>query len=104
LISEAVQIAKRAVKSSGSSGRAHYNLGRVYDQMGQRREALAEYKKSVDLVPDLAEPHVYLAQLYEKLSDNESAYKEYVIVKRLDQQAARQLADILDILKKTEKK
>jgi hypothetical protein len=42
--------------------------------------------------------------LYLKAGDRESAYKEYLIVKRLDEEAARELAEILDILKKTEKK
>jgi predicted TPR repeat methyltransferase len=67
-------------------------------------EALAEYKKAVGLAPDWAQPHVRLAQLYEKLGDNESSYREYLIVKRMDQQSARQLADILEILKKTERR
>jgi tetratricopeptide (TPR) repeat protein len=41
----------------------HYNLGSVYEQEGHRAEAKAEYRKAMELDPNLAEAKLRLAAL-----------------------------------------
>ena len=43
-----------------ASHRVHYNLGSVYEQMGKRQLARAEYQKAVELDPRFAEAQTRL--------------------------------------------
>jgi TonB family protein len=104
---EMLDITRRALRESRGSdtkSSAYGALGLICERLGRDSEALQAYKNAVKLRPDWVVPHVGLGRLYLKAGDRESAYKEYLIVKRLDEEAARELAEILDILKKTEKK
>jgi len=44
-----------------TAAQAHYNLGSVYEQMGKKAEAKAEYRKALELDPGLGEAKTRLA-------------------------------------------
>ncbi|MFH1046417.1 MAG: tetratricopeptide repeat protein [Candidatus Omnitrophota bacterium] len=56
----------------------HYNLALVFDQGSRYREAEAEYRKALELIPDDADAHYNLGVLYdEALKDNQKAITHY---------------------------
>ncbi len=56
----------------------HYNLGLVYDQGRRYKEALAEYKKALEIAWDDPDIHYNLAILYdEHIIDKRKALKHY---------------------------
>ena len=56
---------------------AHLELGRVYRQSGQHGPAVDEYVLAALLDPEEAEPHLRLADLYERLDRKAEALYEY---------------------------
>ena len=58
----------------------HNNLGDAYENQGKLNEAVSEYKKAMELAPDLPAPYIGLGDAYSKLKDYKSAegyYKKY---------------------------
>ncbi len=53
-----------AVRKSPNKGRAHHNLGRVYDRKGFFDEAYAQYQAAVKADPTLARAHESLGIAY----------------------------------------
>jgi tetratricopeptide (TPR) repeat protein len=52
----------------------YYNLAVIYEDAGRYKEAVREYKKTLDLVPDNADIHYNLGIIYDDyLQDNEKA-------------------------------
>lgn len=46
-----------------TEAQAHYNLGSLYEQMGRREQAKAEYRRAVEVEPGLVDAHARLATL-----------------------------------------
>lgn len=58
--------------------RFHYNLALTYDESRRYKEALAEYKKALEVAPDDPDIHYNLGVLYdERLYDNKRAIEHY---------------------------
>lgn len=43
---------------------SNYNLGYVYERLGEKNKAIAAYKRAIELKPDFAHPHSGLGALY----------------------------------------
>jgi len=67
-------------------GAAHLQLGMIYAQNGDYGHAIEEYKKTIDVSPELEETHYRLAQAYRRTGDVSQAQKEL----RLHEQMAKQ--------------
>jgi serine/threonine-protein kinase len=77
--SEALGFYRAAVALRSDSPGVHVNMGRVFDNLGQRREAEAEYRAAIRLKPDYEPAHCNLASLLrrqERLPEAEAAYRE----------------------------
>lgn len=60
--------------------RIHNNLADAYENQARLKEAIAEYKRAIELDPDLPTPYISLGEVYSKLKDPKSAegyYKKY---------------------------
>src|SRR5262249_14540745 len=47
----------------------NFNLGTVYEKMGNKKEAVSYYKKSISLAPNWGDSHFALGMLYLQLRD-----------------------------------
>lgn len=100
---ETLEISFRAIKASkgrGMTSAAYSGLGFIYERMGRNKEALEAYKKAANLNPDSVKAHQGLARVYLKIGDKESAHREYLIIKRLDEEEARDFEMLRDLKKK----
>ena len=52
---------------------AHDNLGIAYSKLGQQRDAIASFKKAIQIKPDAADAHNNLGYTYEKLDQYQDA-------------------------------
>ncbi len=73
---------KNIIKYSPKSFQAHNNLGQEYEFKGLDDLAQAEYKKALEIKPNLLEAHANLAKLYFKLKRYTDSTKEYEIVEK----------------------
>ena len=55
---------RREIETQANSYKAAFNLGRLYEQLGNRTEQEAAFKKSIEMNLRFAEGHFYLAKLY----------------------------------------
>ena len=55
----------------------HNNLADTYENQNRFNEAIAEYKKAIELDPSLHTPYISLGDVYSKLKDQKSAAKYY---------------------------
>lgn len=73
---------ERIIKFSPASFQAHNNLGLQYQYRHLYEAAIYEYRKAIEIMPDLLEAHSNLADLYFKMGRLEDAKREYAIVER----------------------
>jgi outer membrane protein OmpA-like peptidoglycan-associated protein len=57
--------------------RIHNNLADAYENQGKLKEAIAEYKKAIELDADLPTPYVSLGDVYSKLKEDKTAVVYY---------------------------
>jgi tetratricopeptide (TPR) repeat protein len=63
-LSAAVDEYKREIELYPTSYKAEFNLGRLYEQIGDVPAQLEAYKKAIEINPNFAEGHLFLAKLY----------------------------------------
>ena len=68
---------------------AHYTMGIIYDNELKTKEALAEYKKALEIAPEISYIHTRLAADYLLTKDNKNALEELGTAKALDPEDAR---------------
>jgi tetratricopeptide (TPR) repeat protein len=83
LISEGVQLYRRAIALSPSDGAFHHNLGRLYALMGESKLALESLERSVAVNPDIPLYHVSLGIYLEMVGRNKDSLKEYLMAVEL---------------------
>lgn len=91
---------RRGKGNSDVIRQGHYAFGLIYQEMGRDKEAIEAYKRATKIRRDWVKPHVALAKLYYKLGDKESAMKEYLIVKQIDEEMAEEIRRVRDAMKK----
>ncbi len=82
--SEAVKILTAYLARDPLLEDAHFNLGLAYLQLGQPKQAVAQFEECVRIVPSDAEAYYYLARAYQKSGDAEAAARAVETAKRLD--------------------
>lgn len=78
------RLLKEALKQSCDDqtilAKIHNNLADAFENQSRFQEAIAEYKKAIELDPSLPTPYISLGEVYSKLKDYNSAepyYKKY---------------------------
>lgn len=64
-------------KTSPSSPNTHNNLGDVYGRRGDKKKALEEFKKAIELRPNYADAYHNLANTYKELGEINQAIDSY---------------------------
>lgn len=77
---------RRSISLDPSFSEAHLQLGNLYSQRREYREALPEYREALRLAPDLPDVHFRLGQAYVHLGQKDSAQKEFEIHQQLYEQ------------------
>lgn len=62
----------------------HYDLGKLYKDVGRLDDAVREYKIAIRLKPDYAEAHTNLGNVYLEKGYFDQAIEEYVVALRID--------------------
>lgn len=73
---------KNIIKYSPQSFQAHNNLGLQYELKGLNEQAIEEYRRALEIKPDLLEARSNLANLYFKLKRFTEAKNEYEVVEK----------------------
>ena len=63
--------------------------------MGQYEDAMGAYKQAIRLKPDSVKAHLDLGMAYLKVGDKGSALEEFKILKKLDQESANRLFNLI---------
>jgi len=63
--------------NSRSAAEVNAELGLAYLQQGEDERAMEKLKHALTLDPNLASAHHYIAELYQKIGDNEAAEQHY---------------------------
>jgi tetratricopeptide (TPR) repeat protein len=90
---EAIVAYKQAIKINPDYGEAYNNLGSAYSELGMYKEAVGSYKKATNLIkPNHAGAHYNLGFAHLMLEDDDSALREYKILKTLNPEMADKLS------------
>lgn len=85
---EAVSFFERLTNQNPSDAQAYYYLGTAYFNLGNMDAGLLNYRKALELRPDVPDYHYSLAQLFLALGEEENSLKEFAEVVRLAPQTA----------------
>ena len=92
-LQEAVAAFRRSVRLRPDSARAYVNLGLTQARLGRTREAIEALSRSASLSPRNAEVRLHLGLLYLSAGDEASAEAQVEILKELDPERAKVLAE-----------
>lgn len=92
-LQDAVAAFRRAVRLRPDSARAYVNLGLTQARLGRTGEAIEALSRSASLAPRNAEIRFHLGLLYLSAGDRASAEAQVEILKELDPERARVLAE-----------
>jgi tetratricopeptide (TPR) repeat protein len=95
---KALEYAQDIVAKYPRDERAHLNLGNAYSARQQYDQAIAEYKKAVELDPNLAAAYNSLGYMYRAMNDDssaEQAFKKYVEIMPNDPNPHDSYAELL---------
>jgi outer membrane protein OmpA-like peptidoglycan-associated protein len=93
---------KKAVTFCPSNAKAHNNLGDIYEKQGRFEEAVKEYEKTIELVPQAPYPYLGLGDIYFKTNRPQLAleyYEKGLIYAPDDSITQKRLASIKDMKK-----
>jgi tetratricopeptide (TPR) repeat protein len=69
---EIIPILEKSINDNPENGRLWGGLGRFYDKLGNREEAIKAYSKAIELMPDDFRANFNLGLLYTKIGDEET--------------------------------
>jgi tetratricopeptide (TPR) repeat protein len=75
---------RRALEVDPEYALAHYNLGNLFDEKGDRNKALHHYQAAVQLHPNYADAHYNLALVYQSLNQPWRAVQHWRKYLKLD--------------------
>lgn len=86
----------RAMRGRGNGSHAiefiaHRNQGTLYSTREQWKEAIAAFRRAIELRPEDVKTHYHLGVAYVGAEDMASAMKEYEALKRMDKELAESL-------------
>ncbi|HYC48363.1 MAG TPA: tetratricopeptide repeat protein [Burkholderiales bacterium] len=80
---EAEQVYRRALESSGAHGLLLYNLGVLLEDMNRPTEAFEAYERALECAPEMADCHYNLALLCESIGKSREAIRHMAKYRRL---------------------
>lgn len=80
---EAARYYERALALNPLDDGNYHNLGWLYAYLGEKEQALLNFRKAVSLDNSIALYHISLGLLHEQGGENEDAYREYELAVRL---------------------
>ncbi|OGW36341.1 MAG: hypothetical protein A2Y97_05945 [Nitrospirae bacterium RBG_13_39_12] len=86
---------KHAIRIKPDLPSVYNKLGAVYIIQGVYPKALDSFKKAIDVDPDNAVAHYNLGFAYFLNGEKAAAFKQYIILKDLDRERAKSLADLI---------
>lgn len=92
---EAIKAYRQGICMNPDDPKAHFNLGGVYEKLRRYAEAKEAYKQAIRIRPDYEQAHFRLGVVYLAVGDKASALDEYKILKRLNNDLANQLFDLI---------
>ncbi len=92
-LEDAVEAFRQAVRLRPDSDRAYVNLGLTQARRGRAREAIEALSRSASLSPNNPEIRFYLGLVYLSSGDKASAEAQVEVLKELDPEGARELAE-----------
>jgi tetratricopeptide (TPR) repeat protein len=93
---EAISAYQRAISLAPENVINYRLLGLVYVTMGMPEKALGPLRTATELKPDDKDAHYALCVAYLLLKYKDAAYKEYMVLTRIDPERARQLQQYLN--------
>jgi len=92
---EAIAAQQEAVRLKPDFAHAHFAMGLVYANMGNDRQEANAYKEALRINPDFVEAHYNMGLYYLRSGERDAALEQYKILKKLDDEAADQLFDLI---------
>jgi TonB family protein len=101
---EAVIAYKAGLAKDPESAMGHFGLGEVFLELEKYADAITELNEAIKLSDGqgASNSHFYLGMAYLGSGDREAAWKQYEILKRLNQDLAERLLEAMRTLKKRE--
>ena len=90
---DAVESFKRAILIKPDYGLAYSGMAWTYNRLGRYNEAVEAAQKAIRLLPNFSDAHYNLAMAYQGLGQRELAKQQYLIVKALKPDQAKQLLE-----------
>jgi tetratricopeptide (TPR) repeat protein len=82
---------QKAVHLDPELGVGHLQLGILYSEQKNFRNAILAYQKAIDASPQMEEPHYRLAQTYKRTGENLKAQQELEVFDQLSKQRAEEV-------------
>jgi tetratricopeptide (TPR) repeat protein len=81
---EAERNYRKALEVDPEYALAHFNLGNLFDERGNRNEALSHYLAALQIHPSYADAHYNVALLYQSISQSLKAVRHWKLYLKLD--------------------
>jgi Tfp pilus assembly protein PilF len=82
---------KKAVHLDPKLGAGHLQLGVLYSEQNDFRNAILAYQKAIETTPQMEEAHYRLAQIYKRTGENVKAQQELEIFDQLSKKRAEEV-------------
>ncbi len=92
---EAISYFTKATEEDPRYVLAYFQIGYCRAQLRQPREAIEAYKKAIQIKPDFIFAHFYLGLSYLEIGDRDDALEEYKSLKRLNEDYANDLHNMI---------
>lgn len=92
---DAIDAFKEAIRTKPDFVQAHLNLGITYGKLDRHPEAIATLKHVITINPDFPRAHYLLGLAYHTIDDKTSAMAQYNKLKKLDDQLAQKLLELI---------
>jgi len=105
-LKQAEALIEKAVAIDPKFGEACLQLGILHTGQGRFEKAIRDYKKAIEVSPQLAEPHYRLGLAYRRMSEESKAEQEFRVYEEMEkaetaaiESQRRELRQFLIILK-----
>ena len=92
---DAIRGLKEAIKTNPNDAPTCSELGDLCYYLGYNKEAIESYQQAIQIEPGTGETHGKLAKVYLEIGNKDLALQEYVTLKSLDEESAKELFGLL---------